>query len=93
MRTPQAGFTDTPGEGRMDESLTHSRRGKKNQCAKPPKQGNQAVNPTPRGRRPPPYSGGRVWSIVPYVCRRAREIETRGSNPALNTLGPFRGWG
>ena len=41
-----------------------------------PFQGNQAVNaaiilPTPRGRRPPPYSGAGVWSIVPYICRRA----------------------
>ena len=25
--------------------------------------------PTPRGRRPPPYSGGRVWSIVLCVSR------------------------
>ena len=41
------------------------------QCAKPPKQGDQADNAHATRAPPPPYSGGRVWSIVLYVCRRA----------------------
>ena len=36
-----------------------------------PFQGDQAVNAHATRALPPPYSGGRVWSIVPYVCRRA----------------------
>ena len=36
-----------------------------------PFQGDQAVNAHATRAPPPLYSGGRVWSIVPYVCRRA----------------------
>ena len=37
-----------------------------------PFQGDQleAVNAHATRAPPPPYSGARVWSIVPYVCRR-----------------------
>ena len=59
MRTPQAGFTDTPGEGRMDEFLTHSRRGKtKFNAPSHPNRATKQLIPRHEGAGPPPTQGG-----------------------------------